>query len=152
MTAYHMHNLRSHLCIIQKIPMSTSDSMGSALSSEKSQEDVPQAPGSSEELLLKIEKIFGKWPCSFQLRLYKMQMTGKNIISIAHTGSRKTLTYLMSLVTASDEIIIIIIITAFNVLSEQIEYEALAAGFSAKSVNGENNTEDVFTVCHINIK
>ncbi len=41
---------------------------------------------------------------------------------------------------------IIIIVTALNILGEQFVQEAEAAGFSAVSVNGENDTDDVFTV------
>ncbi|KAI0702311.1 P-loop containing nucleoside triphosphate hydrolase protein, partial [Cytidiella melzeri] len=81
-------------------------------------------------------------PCHFQYKLYCAQQSRKNIISIARTGSGKTLTYLMPLIAASDSIIIIV--TALNILGEQFEREARAAGFSAKSVNGENDSDQVF--------
>ncbi|KAI0681966.1 hypothetical protein BC835DRAFT_1238520, partial [Cytidiella melzeri] len=48
----------------------------------------------------------------------------------------------MPLIAASDSIIIIV--TALNILGEQFEREARAAGFSAKSVNGENDSDQVF--------
>ncbi|KAI0688585.1 P-loop containing nucleoside triphosphate hydrolase protein [Cytidiella melzeri] len=99
-------------------------------------------PLSETEVRAKIQEVFQKRPCDFQYNLYCAQLSGKNIISVVRTGSGKTLTYLMPLVTSSDGIIIIV--TALNVLGEQFEREAKAAGFLAKSVNGENDCDDVF--------
>lgn len=93
-----------------------------------------------------MEKVLGKRPCEFQYKLYKAQESGKNIISVARTGSGKTLTYFMPLVTSRDGIVIIV--TALNVLGDQFEREANAAGFPAKSINGTNESDEVFKVCH----
>lgn len=99
---------------------------------------------SSEELRVKFEQVFKKRPCHFQTKLYRAQLQGKNIISVARTGSGKTFTYLMPLVDSTDEIVIIV--TALNILGEQFVREAEAAGFGAISVNGDNDTDNVFTV------
>ena len=96
------------------------------------------------ELRTKIQEVFGKRPCDFQYKLLEAQKAGKNIISIARTGSGKTLTYFMPLVLSDDGIIIIV--TALNVLGEQFEREARAAGYAALSVNGEYESDIVFKV------
>ena len=96
------------------------------------------------ELRAKILQIFKKRPCDFQYKLLEAQQHGKNIISVARTGSGKTLTYFMPLVMSDDSIIIIV--TALNVLGEQFEREAQTAGYAALSVNGENESDSVFKV------
>ncbi|KAI0787245.1 hypothetical protein BC629DRAFT_1440397 [Irpex lacteus] len=72
------------------------------------------------------------------------QRSGKNIISVSRTGSGKTLTYLMPLIDSPDGIVIIV--TALNILGEQFVAAAEAAGFSAISVNGQNDTKSVLDV------
>lgn len=54
----------------------------------------------------------------------------------------------MPLIDSDDGIIIIV--TALNILGEQFVQEAQAAGFSAISVNGANDTDDVFAVSSMN--
>ncbi|KAI0085496.1 P-loop containing nucleoside triphosphate hydrolase protein [Irpex rosettiformis] len=95
----------------------------------------------NEELHAEIEKRFRKRPCAFQYKLLEAQQSGKNVISVARTGSGKTLTYLMPLVASPG---IIIIVTALNVLGEQFEREAREANLDAISVNGENESDLVF--------
>ncbi|KAI0090787.1 P-loop containing nucleoside triphosphate hydrolase protein [Irpex rosettiformis] len=103
---------------------------------------IPLANLNENELRAKIEDIFKKRPCDFQYKLFEAQRSGKNIISIARTGSGKTLTYFMPLVLSDSGIIVIV--TALNVLGEQFEREARAAGYTALSVNGENDSDTVF--------
>jgi superfamily II DNA helicase RecQ len=125
--------------------MSSALNLSSASSTHCASTITAQSEISDNELRQKIKEVLGKRPCDFQFKLYKAQQSGKNIISVARTGSGKTLTYFMPLVTSLDGIIIIV--TALNVLGEQFEREARAAGFSAKSVNSENDNDEVFTVC-----
>ncbi|PSS32230.1 hypothetical protein PHLCEN_2v1999 [Hermanssonia centrifuga] len=99
---------------------------------------------SDDDIRSKTEDVFGKRPCDFQIKLCRAQLEHKNIISIAATGSGKTLSYLMTLpLTGIDSVLIIV--TALNVLGDQFEREAQSAGFSAISVNAENDTDEVFT-------
>ncbi|THG93441.1 hypothetical protein EW026_g7798 [Hermanssonia centrifuga] len=99
---------------------------------------------SGDDIRSKTEDVFGKRPCDFQIKLCRAQLEHKNIISIAATGSGKTLSYLMTLpLTGIDSVLIIV--TALNVLGDQFEQEAQSAGFSAISVNADNDTDEVFT-------
>ena len=97
-----------------------------------------------QEVRAEMERVFQKRPCEFQYKLYCAQESDKNIISVTRTGSGKILTYFMPLVTSPDGIVIIV--TALNVLGDQFEREALAAGFTAKSINGTNESDEVFKV------
>ncbi|KAI0814836.1 hypothetical protein BC629DRAFT_1467385 [Irpex lacteus] len=138
-----MQIFTSNSCVTPRIhkmaPASTSSSTGAT---------PPAIDLSDGELRAKCEEIFKKRPCDFQIKLYRAQRKGKNIISVARTGSGKTFTYLMPLIDSDDGIIIIV--TALNILGEQFVQEAQAAGFSAISVNGANDTDDVFAVSSMN--
>ena len=68
-----------------------------------------------------------------------------NIISIAATGSGKTLSYLITLPFSDGKIIIIV--SALNVLGDQFVAETMVAGYLAISVTAENNNDRIFTVC-----
>lgn len=103
-----------------------------------------QTSPNDDEIRAKMQAHFKKRPCDWQLELYRAQKNAKNIISIARTGSGKTFTYFLPLIDSTDGVVIIV--TALNVLGDQFEREALAAGFSAKSVNGKNDTNEVFKV------
>jgi hypothetical protein len=91
----------------------------------------PRIP-SFDELCIKTEEIFGKKPCFFQCRLGTAQLQRCNIISIAATGSGKTLSYLITLPFSDGKIIIIV--SALNVLGDQFVAETMAAGYPAISV------------------
>ena len=97
-----------------------------------------------QEIRAKTCNVFGKRPCNFQIKLCKAQLQRKNIISIAATGSGKTLSYLMTLPFSSNSIVIIV--TALVVLGDQFVSESLKAGFAAISVNAENSNEKTFQV------
>ena len=82
---------------------------------------------------------FQKRPCQWQIDLCKAQLQGRHIISVAATGSGKTLSYFMPLQFSADSVIIIV--TALNVLGDQFVGDATRAGLSAVSVNAENDND-----------
>ena len=100
---------------------------------------------SFDELHTKMEEIFGKKPCLFQCRLGIAQLKGHNIISIAATGSGKTLSYLITLPFSDGKIIILV--SALNVLGEQFVAKIEKASYPAISVTAENDNDRTFMVC-----
>ena len=81
----------------------------------------------------------------FQCRLGTAQLEGHNIISIAATGSGKTLSYLITIPFSGGKIIILV--SALNVLGEQFVAEMEKAGYPAISVTAENDNDRTFMVC-----
>jgi superfamily II DNA helicase RecQ len=108
----------------------------------------PELP-SAAEIRSRTQEVFGKTPCLFQIELCLAQLRGhyvqQDIISIAPTGSGKTLCFLMPLLFNSDKIIIIV--TALNLLGDQFCRQAREAGVNAVSVTSANNTQETFRVC-----
>jgi len=102
------------------------------------------------EICSETQKVFGKTPCHFQIELclaqLQAQYNNQDIISIAPTGSGKTLCFLMPLLFNNK---ITIIVTALNLLGEQFSQQAKDVGISAVAVTAANNTRETFQVrCH----
>ena len=108
----------------------------------------PNLP-STAEIYVKTQEVFGKTPCLFQIELclaqLRAQYSNQDIISIAPTGSGKTLCFLMPLLFSNK---ITIIVTALNLLGEQFSQQAKDAGISAVAVTAANNTRETFQVCY----
>ena len=108
----------------------------------------PELP-SAAEICLKTQEVFGKTPCLFQIELCLAQLQGhhvrQDIISIAPTGSGKTLCFLMPLLFNNNKITIIV--TALNLLGEQFVRQAEMAGITAIAVTKANNKCNTFQVC-----
>jgi superfamily II DNA helicase RecQ len=108
---------------------------------------MPELP-SAAEIRAKTQEIFGKTPCLFQIELCLSQLQGhsirQDIISIAPTGSGKTLCFLMPLLFNNNKISIII--TALNLLGEQFHRQAQDAGISVIAVTATNNSQATFRV------
>ena len=103
----------------------------------------PELP-SYDVLHAKTLEVFGKRPCLFQCKLATASFEGCNIVSIAHTGSGKTLTYLMCLPFCNGKVIILV--AALNVLGDQFVGDANKAGFSAICVTADNNNDKTWVV------
>jgi superfamily II DNA helicase RecQ len=99
------------------------------------------------EIRSETQKVFGKTPCLFQIELclaqLRAQYNTQDIISIAPTGSGKTLCFLMPLLFNNK---IAIIVTALNILGEQFSQQATDVGISAVAVTAANNTCETFKV------
>ena len=110
---------------------------------------VAQAPNlpSVAEIYAKTQEVFGKTPCLFQIELclaqLQSQYNNQDIISIAPTGSGKTLCFLMPLLFNNK---ITIIVTALNLLGEQFSQQAKDVGINAVTVTAANNTHKTFQV------
>ena len=106
----------------------------------------PNLP-SAAEICSKTQEVFGKTPCLFQIELclaqLQAQYNNQDIISIAPTGSGKTLCFLMPLLFNNK---ITIIVTALNLLGEQFSQQAKDVGISAVAVTAANNTHETFQV------
>ena len=94
------------------------------------------------------QKVFDTVPCMFQINLCLAQLqahsNNSDIITMAATGSGKTLCFLMPLLFNSGKLIIIV--TTLNLLGEQFVSIIKAAGFEAIAVTRENNEKAVFEV------
>ena len=108
-----------------------------------------QAPNlpSAAEICAKTQEVFGKTPCLFQIELclaqLQAQYNNQDIISIAPTGSGKTLCFLMPLLFTNKTTIIV---TALNLLGEQFREQVESIGISAVAVTAANNTHEIFQV------
>jgi superfamily II DNA helicase RecQ len=108
-----------------------------------------QAPylPSAADICSRTREVFGKTPCLFQIELCLAQLqahyNNQDIISIAPTGSGKTLCFLMPLLFTNK---ITMIVTALNLLGEQFRQQAKDVGISAVAVTAANNTCKTFQV------
>lgn len=96
------------------------------------------------ELRDKIKEVFGITPCNFQVRDAIAQLERKDCITIARTGSGKTLTFWAPLLFNDNGIIIVV--TALNILGEQNVAELASLRISAINVTAETATDTLFKV------
>ncbi|KAJ3562339.1 hypothetical protein NP233_g9639 [Leucocoprinus birnbaumii] len=85
---------------------------------------------------------FGVKPCLYQIRDALAQLRGEDVITIAATGSGKTLTFWIPLLYIEDDFIFLI--TALNILGDQNVKELQAAGFSAINLLPENCKDEIY--------
>lgn len=86
---------------------------------------------------------FGFEPCLFQIEDAPAQLRGDDCITIAATGSGKTLTFWIPLLFVQG---IIILITALNILGDQNVAELTSLGINAVNVTAENASDALFKV------
>jgi hypothetical protein len=65
-------------------------------------------PDSDEEVQRDVEKVFGFKPCLWQIQVVRAILAGKDVITIAPTGSGKSLTYWMPLLYIKHGITVVV--------------------------------------------
>ena len=65
-------------------------------------------PDSDEEVQRDVEKVFGFKPCLWQIRVVRAILAGEDVITIAPTGSSKSLTYWMPLLYIKHGITVVV--------------------------------------------
>jgi len=114
--------------------------------SERPKQKIP----SLAEIRCRTQEILGYRPCLWQIRVVEAILKhDKDIVSIAATGSGKTLTFWMPLLFRKDGIQIVI--TPLNILGKQNVKSLAVMGIQGITVTAENATRQTFKVsmtCH----
>lgn len=94
------------------------------------------------------QQVFGHkiWPCLWQVKVALATLRGdKHVVSIARTGSGKTLTFWIPVILTDDGILIVVV--PLNILAEQNVSRLTQAGIKALVITGETATASSFEVC-----
>ena len=95
----------------------------------------------------RVREVFGQHvrPCLWQVKVALATLKGdKHVVSIARTGSGKTLTFWMPLLLCYDGIIIVVV--PLNLLAKQNVDQLSRVGIPAIVITGETATDDNFKV------
>ncbi|KAH7872322.1 P-loop containing nucleoside triphosphate hydrolase protein [Lentinula edodes] len=99
-------------------------------------------PESDEDAREAVEKVFGVRPCLWQLKAARMILGGQDTLTIAPTGSGKTLSYWLALVFVPEGTIVVV--TPLKDLGSQFENELKQKGFCALNVTGNITTNNLY--------
>ncbi|KAJ3911345.1 P-loop containing nucleoside triphosphate hydrolase protein [Lentinula edodes] len=99
-------------------------------------------PESDEDAREAVEKVFGVRPCLWQLKAARMILGGQDTLTIAPTGSGKTLSYWLELVFVPEGTIVVV--TPLKDLGSQFENELKQKGFCALNVTGNITTNNLY--------
>ena len=116
---------------------------------QKKMPDLPKPTMPSfAEIRRRTQEILGYHPCLWQIRVVEAILKhDKDIISIAATGSGKTLTFWMPLLFKKDGIQIVI--TPLNILGKQNVKSLVKMGIQGITVTAENATMQTFKVSEV---
>jgi superfamily II DNA helicase RecQ len=105
-------------------------------------------PENDEEDQKHIEEVFGFHPYLWQIQVVHAILTGDDVITIAPTGSGKSLTYWIPILYIKHGITVIV--TLLKLLGGQFVDVLLSKGISAISITAANTTNELFEVtpCH----
>lgn len=98
---------------------------------------------SNTEICNVVKSHFGFEPCLFQIEDALAQLRGEDTVTIAPTGSGKTLTFWIPLLFAPG---ILVLITALNILGDQNIAELTRLGITAVNVTADNVSSKLFKV------
>ena len=112
--------------------------------------NMPGWPHTMLEIDLKVQKdieeFFGIHPCLWQIRVTHATLGGNDLVTIAPTGLRKSLTYWLPLWYITNGIVIAV--TSLKQLGTQFS-EKLKEHVTAVSIMASNATNELFEVCSI---
>ena len=105
-------------------------------------------PDNDEEVQKHVQEVFGFCPCLWQIRVVRAILAGDDVITIAPTGSGKSLTYWMPILYIKHGITVVV--TTLKLLGGQFVDVLLGKGVSAVSITAANATNELFEVilCH----
>ena len=99
-------------------------------------------PESDENVQIQVEQVFGFRPCLWQIRVVRAILAGEDVITIAPTGSGKSLTYWMPLLFIKYGITVVV--TPLKLLGGQFSKMLQDNGVSAVSITAANATNELF--------
>lgn len=109
----------------------------------------PSRVPSIAEIRQRAYEVFGKRLCLWQVRVVQAIIRGdRDIISIAGTGSGKTITFWVALLFRPNSIQVIV--TPLNILGDQVVQELEKAGIAAITTQGGKAGYDDWMVRHTN--
>ena len=99
-------------------------------------------PKSDEDVQIQVEQVFSFRPCLWQIRVVRAILAGEDVITIAPTGSGKSLTYWMPLLFIKYGITVVV--TPLKLLGGQFSKMLQDNGVSAVSITAANATNELF--------
>ena len=101
-------------------------------------------PESDREVQEKVKEVFGFAPCLWQIHVIRAILTGDDVITIAKSGSGKSITYWMPVIFIKYGISIIV--TPLKLLGSQFAQMLENNGISVISITATNATNELFEV------
>ena len=103
-------------------------------------------PNNDEEVRAQVKAVFGFEPCLWQIQVVCAVLAGEDVITIARTGSGKSITYWMPALFIKYGIIIVV--TPLSLLGAQFVQMLKDNGISAICIPAADATNEVFEVTH----
>ena len=101
-------------------------------------------PETDREVQEKVKEVFGFAPCLWQIRVVRAVLNGDDVITIARTGSGKSITYWIPVLFIKYGISVIV--TPLKLLGSQFAGMLQNNGITAISVTAANATNELFEV------
>ena len=101
-------------------------------------------PESDEEVQRQVEEVFGFKPCLWQIRVVRAVLAGEDVITVAPTGSGKSLTYWIPLLYIKHGITVVV--SPLKLLGTQFVQMLEDNRISAISITVANATNELFEV------
>jgi hypothetical protein len=110
-------------------------------------DDPPSVLPSIDELREAVNERFGVLPCTWQLEAALTQLGQRDQLTLAPTGSGKTLTFWIPLLFNEDGVTIVI--TPLTVLGEKNDNKLLEASIAAINLTTTSASDKAFKVLHL---